>query len=83
MYIYMQCNINNNPIIYLSLYHDDPHLRIYVDGKQTTQGELGSNGAEIPLNGTLYLGQDQDRFDGGFDPYQTLSGFIAQVRLIG
>ncbi|XP_042213264.1 uncharacterized protein LOC121860243 [Homarus americanus] len=65
-----------------------PHLtsqymcgRVYVDGQEVKEGTLVSEAALIPLNGTLYLGQDQDKFDGGLDSDQTLSGYITQVNI--
>ncbi|KAK7084549.1 hypothetical protein SK128_015649, partial [Halocaridina rubra] len=54
---------------------------LYIDGVLGTQGTLGAESAIIPLNGTLYLGHDQDSFDGGRDPDQTLTGYIAQVNI--
>ncbi|XP_068202995.1 uncharacterized protein [Palaemon carinicauda] len=56
-----------------------PTYKIYIDGKFGTEGRLGAKSAAIPLNGSLYLGHDQDAYDGGRDPQQTLTGYISQV----
>ncbi|XP_037776759.1 neuronal pentraxin-1-like [Penaeus monodon] len=58
-----------------------PVFRIYVNGQLGAQGLLSTPDPAIPLNGTLYLGQEQDRFDGGLDPSQSFSGFLAQIRM--
>ncbi|XP_070001309.1 uncharacterized protein [Penaeus vannamei] len=55
-----------------------PAYWIYVDGKLLKEDRLTTPSTDIPLNGTLYIGQEQDRYDGGTDPDQTLSGFAAQ-----
>ncbi|XP_064085752.1 uncharacterized protein LOC135200916 isoform X2 [Macrobrachium nipponense] len=58
-----------------------PTFKIYVDGEFGTEGHLGAKSAVIPLNGSLYLGHDQDAYDGGRDPQQTLTGYISQVNI--
>ncbi|XP_042224465.1 uncharacterized protein LOC121868220 [Homarus americanus] len=58
-----------------------PAFRVYVDGRKLMEGVLESKATLIPLNGTLYLGQEQDTFDGGLDADQSLSGYITQVNI--
>ncbi|XP_069981222.1 uncharacterized protein [Penaeus vannamei] len=58
-----------------------PGFRIYVNGRLSARGRLSSPALDLPLNGTLYLGQEQDRLDGGLDPHQSFSGLLAQVNL--
>ncbi|XP_071532902.1 uncharacterized protein [Panulirus ornatus] len=58
-----------------------PSYRVYVDGVLIQDGVLVSQAAPIPLNGTLYLGQEQDKFDGGLDAHQSFSGYITQVNI--
>ncbi|XP_066965653.1 uncharacterized protein [Macrobrachium rosenbergii] len=54
---------------------------IYSDGKLLVAGNLTGTNGIIPLNGSLYIGQDQDRFNGGTDPTQTISGYVAQMNI--
>ncbi|XP_068203826.1 uncharacterized protein [Palaemon carinicauda] len=58
-----------------------PTYKLYVDGKFAKEGRLGADSGVIPLNGTLYLGHDQDSYDGGRDPEQTFSGYLSQVNI--
>nr|XP_027239124.1 uncharacterized protein LOC113830122 [Penaeus vannamei] len=60
---------------------DHSTYRVYFDGTLVRKDRLAGRTTGLPLNGTLYVGQDQDRYDGGTDPDQTLSGFAAQLNL--
>ncbi|KAK8396900.1 hypothetical protein O3P69_005113 [Scylla paramamosain] len=55
--------------------------RVYIDGELLAEGRTQTQQTDIPLNGTLYVGQDQDRYDGGLDPSQSLSAHVAQVNI--
>ncbi|XP_045122230.1 uncharacterized protein LOC123510853 [Portunus trituberculatus] len=55
--------------------------RVYIDGELLAEGGTQARHVGIPLNGTLYVGQDQDRYDGGLDPAQSLSAHMAQVNI--
>lgn len=54
---------------------------MYTDGDLVADGRMEGKLGPVPLNGTLYLGQEQDRLAGGTDAQQSVSGYIAQVSL--
>lgn len=54
---------------------------MYTDGELVADGKMEGKLGPVPLNGTLYLGQEQDRLAGGTDAQQSVSGYIAQVSL--
>ncbi|XP_068232230.1 uncharacterized protein [Palaemon carinicauda] len=58
-----------------------PTYSIYVDGVLRRKGRLRAPSTLIPLNGTLYIGQEQDQYRGGFDENQSFSGYISQVNI--
>ncbi|XP_050732627.1 uncharacterized protein LOC127006593 isoform X2 [Eriocheir sinensis] len=58
-----------------------PSFRVYIDGEVAAEGRMEGRRAEVPLNGSLYVGQDQDVYDGGLDASQSLSAHMAQVNI--
>ncbi|ROT79967.1 putative neuronal pentraxin receptor [Penaeus vannamei] len=57
---------------------EEENYAVYWGGKEFVSGKLaGVPGA--PLNGSLVIGQEQDRFGGHFDKYQVLFGEIGQL----
>lgn len=50
-----------------------------MDGSLAGSGLLVGDGAPLHLNGTIYIGQEQDALAGGLDAMQSTSAYIAQV----
>ncbi|XP_068247799.1 uncharacterized protein [Palaemon carinicauda] len=63
------------------LVFEHPSFKLYFDGELISEGKLGGTNGIIPLNGSLYIGQEQDRFNGGTDPTQTISGYVSQMNI--
>ncbi|MEM6410102.1 MAG: LamG-like jellyroll fold domain-containing protein, partial [Pseudomonadota bacterium] len=54
-------------------------LSLYVDGEREYSSAISIS--ELPSNGTIVLGQEQDSVGGGFDSGQIFEGQIAEVRI--
>ncbi|XP_063230514.1 sushi, von Willebrand factor type A, EGF and pentraxin domain-containing protein 1-like [Bacillus rossius redtenbacheri] len=54
---------------------------LYMDGFLGDWGSGLANGTAIPANGTLVLGQEQDRPGGGFSEAESFTGLMASVSL--
>lgn len=54
-------------------------LRVYVNGRwrYTKQRRTSS----VPKGGTWILGQDQDKFEGGFTKIDSMKGILAEVNI--
>ncbi|KAK7074814.1 hypothetical protein SK128_001824 [Halocaridina rubra] len=55
--------------------------RVYVNGILLREGRLSGTNGRIPINGSFIIGQEQDRFNGGTDPTQTICGYVAQMNI--
>ena len=58
---------------------DTGNLSVYVDGEAEYSSTISIS--ELPSNGTIVLGQEQDNVGGGFDSGQIFEGQIAEVRI--
>ena len=58
----------------------DGQVLLYRDGEQVFSGTL-RQGYQIQSGGSFVLGQEQDSVGGGFDPNQTYTGSIDEVRI--
>ncbi|XP_064092387.1 uncharacterized protein LOC135205555 [Macrobrachium nipponense] len=58
-----------------------PNYRFYVDGKLRGSGEMVGENGVLRMNGTVYIGQEQDSFAGGLDRLQTTSAYITQINV--
>ncbi|MPC66214.1 Neuronal pentraxin-1 [Portunus trituberculatus] len=56
-----------------------PQYRLYVDGALAGSGVMVGPDVPLQLNGTIYIGQEQDALAGGLDAMQSTSAHIAQV----
>lgn len=54
-------------------------FRLYVDGALAGSGVMVGPNMPLQLNGTIYIGQEQDALAGGLDAMQSTSAHIAQV----
>ncbi|XP_066970056.1 uncharacterized protein [Macrobrachium rosenbergii] len=53
----------------------------YVDGKLRGSGKMVGENGLLRMNGTVYIGQEQDSFAGGLDRLQTTSAYITQINV--
>ena len=54
-------------------------LNVYVDGKNRFGVERKTS--NVPAGGTWILGQDQDKFEGGFHKIDSMKGILAEVNI--
>ncbi|MEM6588678.1 MAG: PA14 domain-containing protein [Pseudomonadota bacterium] len=59
--------------------HDSGQLAVHIDGEAEFSRTISSR--ELHADGTIALGQEQDREGGRYDPNQIFEGRIAEVRL--
>ncbi|KAG7172288.1 Neuronal pentraxin-2-like 4 [Homarus americanus] len=60
---------------------DFPQYRLYVDGRLSGHGQMVGEGGPLPMNGTVYIGQEQDALAGGLDAMQSTSAYITQINV--
>ncbi|XP_063865336.1 uncharacterized protein LOC135103172 [Scylla paramamosain] len=56
-------------------------FRLYVDGVLAGSGVMVGPNLPLQLNGTIYIGQEQDALAGGLDAMQSTSAHIAQMNV--
>lgn len=55
--------------------------KFYEDGIMKGSGSGLQKDYVIPDDGTLFLGQDQDKYQGGFDSSQAFDGYLSEVNV--
>ena len=54
-------------------------MRAYVDGKNRFGVQVKTS--KLPAGGTWIIGQDQDKFEGGFHKRDSMKGTLAEVNI--
>ncbi|KAL7638642.1 UNVERIFIED_CONTAM: hypothetical protein RMT77_011214 [Armadillidium vulgare] len=60
---------------------EHPKYSLYINGKLTGQAQLKRSPKILPMNGSIFVGQKQEKFRGGFDKYQSLSAEMTQINV--
>ncbi|XP_068211704.1 LOW QUALITY PROTEIN: uncharacterized protein [Palaemon carinicauda] len=58
-----------------------PDYRFYVTGHLRGSGKMIGETGLLRMNGTVYIGQEQDSFAGDLDRLQTTSAYITQINM--